>query len=174
MLHICCAPDATIPWTELCKGFDVMGYFYGSNIHPSDEYDKRRNTVEELMNKVNGQCTYPVYSPDSWVLSVGEFADESEGGRRCALCFRLQLESTARAAIDCGCSHMCTTLTISPHKDVILINSIGNELSGKFSLIWAGRVWRKNNGFLNSVNMARSFGLYRQNYCGCKYSKDRD
>jgi len=152
----------------------VLGYFYGSNIHPFDEYDKRRNEVEKLMSQVNGQSIYPAYSPDLWFETAGALADEPEGGRRCALCFRLQLENTARASIDSGCSHICTTLTISPHKDVALINSIGNEIAANFKLTWVERVWRKNNGFLNSVNMARSLGLYRQNYCGCMYSKDRD
>ena len=172
MLHICCAPDATIPWIEfsLIKNLSVMGYFYGSNIYPSGEYDKRRDAVEILMNKVEGQCIYPAPSINLWLESASKFADEPEGGKRCALCFRLQLEAAARAAIDSDCSYLCTTLTISPHKDVDLINSIGNEISGSFGLEWLQRVWRKNNGFLNSVKMSKSLGLYRQSYCGCIYS----
>ena len=173
MLHICCAPDATVPWTELSliKNLNIIGYFFGSNIHPSEEYDKRENAVKMLMDSVKGQCIFPVPSPDSWHESVRELANESEGGKRCALCFRLQLDSTARAAVDSGCSHICTTLTISPHKDVALINCIGNEIAGYYGLVWVERVWRKNNGFLNSVRMSKALGLYRQNYCGCKYSK---
>jgi predicted adenine nucleotide alpha hydrolase (AANH) superfamily ATPase len=147
----------------------IIGYFYGSNIHPSEEYNKRRNSVEVLMSHFKGQCVYPAPSP-LWLESTSSLADEKEGGKRCALCFRLQLESTAMAAIEYGCSHMCTTLTISPHKDPTLINSIGNEIADNFGLIWQTHVWRKNNGFLNSVQMANSIGLYRQNYCGCIYS----
>ena len=167
MLHICCAPDAAIPWTELSQNMEVMGYFYGSNIHPSGEYDKRRSALEGLMAHVNGQCIYPAHSPHLWLKTASALADEPEGGKRCALCFRIQLEHTACAAVDSGCSHMCTTLTISPHKDAALINSIGKEIAENFGLIWVERVWRKNNGFLNSVKAAKSLGLYRQNYCGC-------
>ena len=172
MLHICCAPDATVPWTEfsLIKDIEVLGYFYGSNIHPSAEYNKRRVAVELLMNHVKGQCIYPAPLPRLWLDSVSALADEPEGGKRCALCFRLQLEDTARAAVASGCSHMCTTLTISPHKDVAIINSIGNEVADEFGLKWLLRIWRKNNGFLNSVKMSKALGLYRQSYCGCIYS----
>jgi predicted adenine nucleotide alpha hydrolase (AANH) superfamily ATPase len=172
MLHICCAPDATVPWLELShiNDLSIVGYFYGSNIHPSEEYDKRRNAVEILMDSVKGQCIFSAPSPHLWLESVSELADEPEGGKRCSLCFRLQLEDTARIAVDYECSHMCTTLTISPHKDVALINSIGNEIAVSYGLVWVERVWRKNNGFLNSVRMSSSLGLYRQNYCGCVYS----
>ncbi|MCL1875466.1 MAG: epoxyqueuosine reductase QueH [Synergistaceae bacterium] len=175
MLHICCAPDATVPWTELSliENLNLVGYFYGSNIHPPEEYDKRRNAVEILMDSVKGQCIFPAPTPLSWLDSVRALADEPEGGKRCALCFRLQLDCTARAAVNSGCSHMCTTLTISPHKDVALINSIGNEITENYGLTWVERIWRKNNGFQNSVRMSKAIGLYRQNYCGCKYSKER-
>ncbi|MCL2146921.1 MAG: epoxyqueuosine reductase QueH [Synergistaceae bacterium] len=172
LLHICCAPDATIPWTELSltENLSIIGYFYGSNIHPSEEYDKRREAVEILMNNVKGQCIYPAPSPDLWLQSVSALADEPEGGQRCAICFWLQLEGAAKAAVDSGCSHLCTTLTISPHKNVDLINSIGNEIADNYGLVWLRRVWRKNNGFLNSVKISKSLGLYRQSYCGCIFS----
>ena len=172
MLHICCAPDATVPWAELSliENMNLIGYFYGSNIHPSEEYEKRKNAVDILMDSVNGQCIFPPPSPMSWHEAVGALADEPEGGNRCTLCFRLQLDSTARAAVESGCSHMCTTLTISPHKNAALINLIGNEIAENYRLAWIERVWRKNNGFQNSVRMSNSLGLYRQNYCGCLYS----
>ena len=173
LLHICCAPDATIPWTELSliEDLSILGYFYGSNIHPSEEYEKRKEAMETFMKHVEGQCVYPAPSPDLWLESTRELADEPEGGKRCALCFRLQLEGAARAAVDSGCSNLCTTLTISPHKNVTLINSIGNEIAENYDLVWLPRVWRSNNGFLNSVKMSKSLGLYRQNYCGCMYSR---
>ena len=170
MLHICCAPDATVPWASLSRDMSVVGYFYGSNIHPREEYVKRRGAVEKLMDGVGGRCIYPGYSPDSWFQSALPHAEEPEGGKRCALCFRLQLEHAAREAAGSGCSHLCTTLTISPHKDAALINEIGNEIAGNYDLAWVERVWRSNNGFQESVKAARARGLYRQNYCGCVYS----
>ncbi|MCL1941641.1 MAG: epoxyqueuosine reductase QueH [Synergistaceae bacterium] len=170
LLHICCAPDATVPWASLSRDMSVAGYFYGSNIHPQEEYAKRREAVAKLMGSVGGRCIYPDYLPDSWLRSALPYAGEPEGGKRCALCFRLQLEHAAREAAGSGCSHLCTTLTISPHKNVTLINGIGNEIAENYGLAWVGRVWRSNNGFPDSVKAARALGLYRQNYCGCVYS----
>ena len=112
----------------------------------------------------------PEYVPEKWLSEIHGLEHEPEGGKRCAECFRIQLEASAREAVRLGCEYMSTTLTISPHKNVTLINEIGGAVSESHGLKWESRIWRKNNGFLRSVKISREIGLYRQNYCGCTFS----
>ena len=171
MLHICCAPDATVPWPELlADGFDVRGFFYGGNIHPFEEYEKRADAVRSLSSILNREAVFPEYETERWFSATEAYKDEPERGKRCPVCFRLQLESAAKCAVSCGCTHLSTTLTISPHKDPVLINNIGSEISLAHGLVWVDRIWRKNNGFKRSVEESKRMGIYRQNYCGCAYS----
>lgn len=169
LLHICCAPDATVPWTELLKeNEDVWGYFYGSNIHPKEEYDRRLNAVIQLSETLGAPLLVEQrYSPLSWLLSLRGHLYYPEGGVRCALCIRAQLDSAAQVAREGNFAYLGTTLTISPHKKPDLINAMGRAISRRYGLKWLDVVWRKNNGFLRSVEMSKRLGLYRQNYCGC-------
>ncbi|WP_286934790.1 MULTISPECIES: epoxyqueuosine reductase QueH [Aminobacterium] len=171
LLHICCAPDATIPWPALAEeGYDVTGYFYGHNIHPVEEYIQRRVAVERLASLLFCPVVIEEYNPEEWFRKGALLAHEPEGGYRCALCFTLQLLGAAQAALQNKCSFLCTTLTISPHKDPIRINNIGEGVARRYGLTWLHRVWRKNNGFVRSVQASRAMRLYRQSYCGCLYS----
>lgn len=172
LLHICCAPDATIPWPELiAEGYEAVGFFYGSNIHPQDEYDRRLEALNVLQKSVNAKVVLPKYNAQEWLAAAKEFAAEPEGGKRCEVCFRLQLEAAAQYAAENGYDAFCTTLTISPHKNVVLINGIGTELGKKYGIEWVEKVWRKQNGFKRSVEESKRLGLYRQNYCGCVFSR---
>ncbi|MDO5563329.1 MAG: epoxyqueuosine reductase QueH [Synergistaceae bacterium] len=171
LLHICCAPDATVPWPELIsEGFETVGFFYGGNIHPADEYEKRADAVRTLSREVGMPAVLPKYEPDKWLEATYAYKDEPERGRRCELCFALQLEDAAEYAANHGFTHLSTTLTISPHKDPVLINSIGEGAAKKQGLVWVEKIWRRNDGFKRSVDESRRLGLYRQNYCGCVYS----
>ena len=171
LLHICCAPDATVPWPELLsEGYETVGYFYGGNIHPQEEYEKRAGAVTTLAEVTQAPAVLPAYEPEAWLDATRELACEPERGRRCALCFRLQLAAAASYAAENGFTHLSTTLTISPHKDAALINKIGAEAAAARGLVWLARVWRKQDGFKRSVAESRRLGLYRQNYCGCIYS----
>lgn len=171
MLHICCAPDGSVPVPDLqSEGWNVKGFFYGSNIHPFEEYERRLEAVRILAGHCGIECVIGHYEPGEWQESVKGLEGEPEGGRRCARCFRLQLEASAAEALKHGCEYLCTTLTISPHKNVELINGLGREVAGSYGLKWECRVWRKRNGFLRSVRASRELGLYRQNYCGCAFS----
>ena len=105
-----------------------------------------------------------------WHDLAAPLADEPEGGKRCELCFRLQLEGAAKAAVCRSIPFLCTTLTISPHKNVPLINAIGAEISEKHGLFWLPRIFRRQGGFLRSVAISKELGLYRQTWCGCEYS----
>ena len=171
LLHICCAPDGSIPIPDLqAEGWDVMGFFYGNNIHPHEEYSRRLEAVKLLAGHCGIHCVIGHYDPDEWLSGVQGLEAEPEGGLRCTKCFTLQLEAAAHEAVRLGCEWMCTTLTISPHKNAALINSIGQEIAEACGLHWENRIWRKNNGFLRSVRASKELGLYRQNYCGCTFS----
>ena len=170
LLHICCAPDATVPAPDLMvEGWDVTGFFYGSNIQPEEEYRRRLGALHTLMEHAGISVVEAPYDPDLWTRHMMELGlmCEPEGGRRCTECFRLQLEAAAEEAAKRGCTHLCTTLTISPHKDVERINRTGAEEAALRGLTWENRVWRKQNGFLRSIRLSKEWGLYRQNYCGC-------
>ena len=171
LLHICCAPDACVPVPDLLnEGWNVKGFFYGSNIHPYDEYMKRLEALEILRKKTGIECEISEYNPNEWLEKIHGLENEPEGGRRCEKCFALQLEAGACLAKKFGFENFCTTLTISPHKNVNLINSLGLEISNSNGITWQNRIWRKNNGFLRSVKTSKELGLYRQNYCGCCFS----
>lgn len=171
LLHICCAPDGTVPWVELeSQGFEVTGFFYGNNIHPEEEYHLRSQAVSRLAEEHGNRLLPSHYRPELWIKATEALGTEPEGGARCPLCFRLQLEAAARAAAGEGIKFLCTTLTISPHKDPGLLNRLGEEICAASDLIWVERIWRKNGGFVRSVAESRRLGLYRQNYCGCMYS----
>ncbi len=171
LLHICCAPDGTIPWRELERqGFRVTGFFYGSNIHPVEEYRLREEAVRRLAAEHGDRLIVGFYEPELWLAATEGWHDEPEGGRRCPVCFRLQLEAAAEAACREGLSRICTTLTISPHKNPELLNRLGREVAAARGLTWVERIWRKGGGFVRSVEESRRLGLYRQNYCGCRFS----
>jgi predicted adenine nucleotide alpha hydrolase (AANH) superfamily ATPase len=173
LLHICCAPDAAVPFRDLkAEGWDdIAGYFYGSNIHPREEYSLRAEALEFLAEREGVFVLMEPYEPDAWRALADPLAEEPEGGRRCALCFELQLRAAAAEGARRGATHLGTTLTISPHKDVALISRLGGEIAASHGMIWQDRVWRKNNGFLRSLTISAELGLYRQNYCGCLYSQ---
>jgi predicted adenine nucleotide alpha hydrolase (AANH) superfamily ATPase len=122
---------------------------------------------------MGGSVLWEEYVPETWLEAASRLANEPEGGARCALCFRLQLEAAARRASAMKIPLLCTTLTISPHKNAELINSIGAECASQYGVAWLARVFRKKNGFVRSVALSKEYGLYRQSYCGCLYSMTR-
>ena len=160
-----------MPWAELREeGYDVLPFWYGSNIHPVEEEQRRREALGVLSAHMNGRALYDEYAPLAWLERASSLSGEPEGGARCALCFRLQLEAAARKTVDEGILLFCTTLTISPHKNAELINVIGAECAARHGVEWLTRVFRKKNGFVRSVVLSKEYGLYRQSYCGCRYS----
>ena len=173
LLHICCAPDATVPWPSLIgEGCETAGYFYGGNIHPKMEYDKRAAAVSALAEHTGAELFLADYSPEPWFEAVRGLEKEPERGARCEKCFALQLEAASEWGAAHGFTHLCTTLTISPHKNVNLINEIGARAAAARGLVWVERGGRKNNGLKRSVEISKALGLYRQNYCGCIFSQN--
>lgn len=175
MLHICCAPDATVPWPALAsEGWSVAGLFCGCNIHPYDEWERRRDAVLCLARHLGMQVIIDPYDTSEWDRRTRGLEQCAERGERCRICIALQLETVARRAVSLGIGAMCTTLTISPHKDASMINSLGAEISAGLGLEWIERVWRKRGGFKASVDASRELGLYRQRWCGCRCSIPRE
>jgi predicted adenine nucleotide alpha hydrolase (AANH) superfamily ATPase len=151
---------------------EVFGYFYGSNVHPEEEYRRRAEALDFLSEHEGVDVFMRPYDPEEWLARVSPLADEPERGARCAVCFALQLVAAAEEGRRHGSTHLATTLSISPHKDVALISRLGREAAASFGLIWEDRIWRKGGGFLRSVQISGELGLYRQNYCGCVYSRN--
>ena len=173
LLHVCCAPDATIPFQVLRNEpwKEIVGFFYGSNIHPEDEFRRRADALKLLSEHLDANILSRPYDPDSWFAAASHLSEEPERGKRCDVCLSLQLRAAAEEGVRRRASHLCTTLTISPRKNVALISRFGMEIAASHGLIWENRVWRKNDGFLRSVQLSKKLGLYRQNYCGCVYSQ---
>ena len=172
-MHVCCAPDATVPFRDLKTEdwSEILGYFYGSNIHPEEEYRRRAETLDFLSEREDIAVSLRPYNPREWFDRASSLAGEPEGGARCALCFALQLKAAAEEGQRHGATHLATTLSISPHKDVALISRLGREAAASHGLAWEDRIWRKRDGFLRSVQISKELRLYRQNYCGCVYSE---
>lgn len=171
LLHACCAPCSTVGVPALREeGYDVVLYFYGGNIHPLGEWEKRLNALRILSSAHSSQLIVRPYDTNEWDTAVRGYEKELEGGARCPICIRLQLENAAKIACELKIPYLCTSLTLSPQKHPDMINSWGNNVSKTYGLMWINRVWRKKGGFSLSLSESRRLGLYRQNYCGCRYS----
>lgn len=177
LLHICCAPDATTAIERLCEKFQVVGFFSNPNIHPLEEYEKRKRAVSLLKNYYDIEVIYGQYEPDRWKREMKGLENLPEGGARCRKCIYLNLLETAKAAKEKEIGYFTTSLMTSPHKDVDWIKKAGHSIEKAFGVCYYHEVFRKHDGFLNSVKKSKLIGLYRQNYCGCQYSiygKDGD
>lgn len=171
LLHCCCAPDSTIPLRRLAsEGWDVVCAFYGSNIQPEEEFLWRLEDMRKVARLWGVSLRDLPYDPEVWLRASLPLAGQPEGGARCGRCIALQLFAAAQCALEEDCGVLCTTLTISPHKDPARINRIGEAIANRSGLVWLERTWRKNGGFRESVQESRRLGLRRQNYCGCRYS----
>ena len=171
LLHACCAPCASVGTVAFAEeGRDFALYFYGGNIHPFGEWRLRREALERLAAAYRVELLARPYDTGEWDDHTAGMEHLPEGGERCAVCIRLQLEQAAETAVRRGFSCLCTSLTLSPQKHPDLINQWGSEIAGRFGLEWEVRVWRKKGGGLFSVEESRRLGLYRQNYCGCRFS----
>ena len=173
LLQVCCAPDATVAVERLGEEYEVGVYFYNPNIHPVEEYLKRAEEMERLSTEIGVEIHMAPYDPEIWFEAVRGLQHEPEGGRRCEICFRMRLERTAKAARELGYDLFATVLTISPHKNADLINRIGEEIGKSTGIPYLPSNFKKKDGFKRSIELSRKYGLYRQDYCGCLFSKQR-
>lgn len=168
LLHICCGICAAGVAERLkSEGHELFGFFYNPNIYPREEYEKRLEVTRTVARELSFPLEVPPYEPGEWERVAGHLAQEPEDGARCVVCYKLRLERTAEMLKDEGLDAMTTTLTISPRKKAIVVNEVGKEVAGNRFL---ARDFKKRDGFKRANELARSWGLYRQHYCGCRYS----
>lgn len=176
LLQSCCGPCSSYVLEYLSQYFDLTVLYYNPNIQPRAEYDKRLFWMEQVLSRYNGAveimpCDYDGAAFEA--LARGLEA-EPEGGARCTKCFELRLRETAKRAKESDFDFFCTTLTVSPHKDEQRINALGFALEKEFGVRWLPSDFKKREGYKRSNELTRTYGLYRQNYCGCLFSRSRN
>jgi predicted adenine nucleotide alpha hydrolase (AANH) superfamily ATPase len=169
-VHVCCAPDAAYVVALLQTEYDVRGFFYNPNIEPADEYDRRLGEARKVGRLLSFDLEEGPADQPRWEAMTRRFAAEPEKGRRCAICYAMRLDLTARRARESGFPSFTTIMSVSPRKDAGLMNRIGLRLGRKYGLQFLAADFKKKDGFRKSVEISRRLGLYRQNYCGCRYS----
>lgn len=175
LLHSCCAPCSSYTIEYLSQYFRITVLYYNPNISPESEYmhriEEQRRFISELKT-VNPVSFEPgEYDPQTFYNAVRGLENEPEGGDRCLVCYRLRLEEAARMAAERGLDYFTTTLTISPLKRADKINEIGEEIAAQTGVKFLPSDFKKRGGYLRSIELSREYGLYRQNYCGCVFSK---
>jgi predicted adenine nucleotide alpha hydrolase (AANH) superfamily ATPase len=172
LLHSCCAPCTSGVLHQL-EEFDITLLYYNPNIDTLEEYNKRLDALELLVNKVNEEYNYDIkliaipYEHTEFSSLIKGMENEKEGGERCKICIAQRIDFTGKYAKEHGYDIFASTLSVSPHKNHELINKIGNITSNKFDIEYYPSNFKKNNGFLISIQNSKKYGLYRQTYCGC-------
>ena len=175
LLHVCCAPCSSAVLEYLSQYFAITLLYYNPNISPREEYDKREAELKRLVSEM--ELVHPVdllpcdYDGQAFVEAARGLEGEPEGGARCEACFRLRLEYAAQEAARLHFDYYTTTLTISPMKNAPLLNQLGEEMGEKYGVAHLPSDFKKKNGYKRSVELSKEFGLYRQDYCGCAFSK---
>lgn len=173
LLHVCCAPCSTACLEVLNEYFDITVFYYNPNIAPFKEYQKR--LAEE--QKFVATC-YPTikivevgYENEKFEQLAKGYEDLPEGGERCKKCYRLRLKKTGEYAKENGFDYFTTTLTVSPYKNSQVLNQIGEEIAQELGINYLTSDFKKNDGYKRSIVLSKQYDLYRQDYCGCQYSK---
>jgi len=170
LVHVCCAPDAVAGVRALRDRFDVAGFFYNPNVHPREEIRKRLFAALDLQEMDPFPMVIGTGGEDAWEDAVRGMEGEPERGRRCEACVRLRLRETARKAVELGMPAFGTVLTVSPKKDAAMVNRVGREEGELAGVRFIEADLKKGDGYLKSVRASKEMGLYRQSYCGCRYS----
>ena len=181
LLHSCCAPCSSSVLEYLRRYFEITVFYYNPNISMEVEYKKRVEEQKRLINAYNQlpDSGYPIaviegdYEPEVFYVAAKGLEQCPEGGERCFACYELRLGKTAALAKKQAYDYFATTLTISPLKNAAKLNEIGERLAERYQISWLPSDFKKKNGYKRSIELSAEYGLYRQNYCGCVYSKGR-
>lgn len=175
LLHSCCAPCSSYVIEYLSNYFDITIYYYNPNISPIDEYEKRKaeqiKLIKEFKTKNKLDIIDSDYNYDDFSSIASGLEEEPEGGKRCHKCYYLRLDNTALKASELNYDYFTTTLSISPYKNSKLLNEIGEEVGKKYNVKYLYSDFKKKEGYKRSIELAKEYNLYRQDYCGCIYSK---
>lgn len=178
LLHSCCAPCSSYTLEYLSRYFSITVFYFNPNISPKAEFDKRfaeqKRLIETLPseNKISLICGD--YNYDEFLNIARGYESVPEGGERCFRCYRMRLEKTAELAKQNGFDYFCTTLSISPLKNSQKINEIGFDVAEKYGVKWLPSDFKKREGYKRSIELSREYDLYRQNFCGCVFSKSQN
>lgn len=174
-LHSCCAPCSSYTLEYLSQFFEITVFYFNPNISPEQEFEKRFAEQKRLIEAMNFKNRVSLVKGE---YDYGEFLeiargleDVKEGGARCFKCYRLRLEKTAKLAKEAGFDYFCTTLSISPLKNSQKINEIGFDVAEKYGIKWLASDFKKREGYKRSIELSNQYNLYRQNFCGCIFSK---
>ncbi len=175
LLHSCCGPCSSYVLEYLSSYFDITVFYYNPNIAPYKEFVFRAKEQQKLLKEM--PLSSPVsfflgaYDPEAFFALAKGHETEPEGGLRCKACYQLRLRKTAEEAKKGGFDYFTTTLSISPHKDAQALNQIGRQLSEEYQIPYLFSDFKKRDGYRRSCQLSAMYGLYRQDYCGCPYSK---
>lgn len=172
LLQVCCAPCSSQVLTRLKEDFDVDFFYYNPNIYPPEEYEKRADTVKDLVDQMGLETNVIVSknNPKEFYDYVDTRKDDIEGGKSCYKCYELRLRETARLAKEKKYDYFTTSLSISPYKKSKWLNEIGENLEKEFGIKYLYSDFKKKNGYKNSIELSKKYNLYRQDYCGCIFS----
>jgi predicted adenine nucleotide alpha hydrolase (AANH) superfamily ATPase len=168
LLHSCCAPCSSAVIEKLAPYFDITIFYYNPNILPKEEYEKRKNEQKKLLESLKINFIEGDYNQKDFACAIQGKEELLEGSERCKECYRFRLDKTAQVAKEKGFDFFTTTLSISPHKNSIWINEILGELETKYNIKSLPSDFKKGNGYLRSIELAKEYNLYRQDYCGCR------
>ena len=170
LLHCCCAPCSSAVIERIKEFFDITFYYYNPNIDTIEEYELRKSEFEKLgVNVVEEN-----YNHDEFLKVVKGREQEKEGGARCQICIAERLDKTFQYAVKNNFDVVTTTLSISPHKDCEFINLLGERLQEKYGVKYLHADFKKQNGYLRSIQICKELGIYRQDYCGCEFSRVKE
>jgi predicted adenine nucleotide alpha hydrolase (AANH) superfamily ATPase len=172
LVHVCCAPDALYVFGVLQADYEVTGFFSNANIQPREEYDLRLEEAHKVALASGVRLIEDEYDPDGWMALTRKFKDEPEKGRRCDICYAARLARTADRAAREGFDAFATVMSLSPWKKAAVMNRIGRMFAARHGLAFLQADFKKKDGFKKSVELSRAHGLYRQDYCGCVYSRE--
>ena len=178
LLHACCAPCSSYVLEYLSKYFNITILYYNPNIYPKEEYNRRLEELQNFLPKRNYMHEVKLviddYNPDDYDLAIQGLEELGEKSKRCYACYKLRLERACKYAKEHHFDYFTTTLSISPYKISSWINEIGEELEKEYHINYLYADFKKKNGYKRSLELSKEFNLYRQDYCGCKYSKEHN
>ena len=166
LLHCCCAPCSSAVIERIKEFFDITFYYYNPNIYPQEEFVIRQNEFQKLGVKI----VVADYDHESFLKLVKGKENEKEGGIRCQICIADRLNKSFEYAVQNNFDLVTTTLSISPHKDAEFINLLGEKLEQKYGIKYLHADFKKQNGYLRSIQLCNELNIYRQDYCGCEFS----